>query len=186
MKKITALIFTVAALLLSGCANLVAPKYSFSPESVQTIKDAGSSKVRVGKFSAERPDTETAGIGMRGNGFSSPYGSFTEYLQQAIQQEFTEAGRYAADASTSVDGVLVKHVFNANGMSVGEGEIVAAIKVVRNGTTTYDKQLTAKTTWESSFAAMSALPKAQTEYPKLVREFVRVLSQDADFMKAIK
>jgi hypothetical protein len=186
MKKSLYLLLACGSLALTGCANLNTPKYSFSPENVQALKDAGNAKVRLGEFRAATPETETADIGMRGARLSSPYGSFSSYLREALQQEFAEAGRIAPDAKTEISGELVKHLFNANGLSVGEGELAARITVKRDGLATFDKQVAAKTTWESSFAGAVALPKAVTEYPKLVREFVRSLFQDPDFINATK
>ncbi len=186
MKRLFILLLMCGSMALSGCSSLIAPKYSFSPENVQALKDGGTGKVRLGEFRAATPETESADIGMRGSHLNSPYGSYSAYLREAILQEFTEAGRYSADANTEIGGILEKNLFNANGISQGDGELAARITVQRDGVKTFDKQLSAKTTWPSSFAAMTAIPKAVTEYPKLVREFVRALSQDPDFINATK
>lgn len=180
------LLLSCVCLILAGCGSLTAPKYTFSPESVQTLKDAGTSKLRIGEFQANTPEVETADIGMRGANFTSPYGSFANYLREAIRQEFAEAGRLSPAATIELGGVLVKNLFNTNGTSIGEGELTARITVLRDGLVVFDKSITATTTWESSFAGAVAIPKATIEYPRLVRKFVRTLLQDPDFIDSTK
>lgn len=186
MNKLLLLLLACVPLFLSGCSTLLVDKYSFAPENIQTLKDAGSAKMRLGDFKAASPGVETEGIGMRGARIAAPSGSFANYLREALEQEFAMAGRLAPDARTEVSGVVVKHVFNANGISQGVGELAARITVRRDGASTFDKEVVAKTTWESSFAGAVAIPKAMTEYPKLVREFIRVLYSDPDFINATK
>lgn len=186
MIRLRHLLLAFAPIVFTGCANINAPKYSFAPENVQALKDAGNAKVRLGDFRPANAQVETTGIGMRGAGFSSPYGSFTNYLRQALQQELAEAGRLASDAKVEVSGLLEKHNFNANGIAVGDGELAARITVRREDIAVFDKPVTAKITWESSFAGAVAIPKAVTEYPRLVKEFVGTLLRDIDFINAIK
>lgn len=180
------ILLSAQAMFLTGCAQLQAPKYSFSPEDVQSLKETGGGKIRVGEFKAATAETETQNLSLRAAHMQSPYGSYANYLKEALQDEIREAGRLADDASIELTGVLVKHVFDASGMSTGVGELQAQIVVSRGGNKVYDKLQSAKISWESSFVGAVAIPKAVTEYPRLMREFVHTLVLDPEFRSAIK
>lgn len=174
----------LVALTVSAC-TLKADPYSFSPENVQTLKDAGSDKVRLGAFGRAPGLSESAEIYLRGSSMVSPYGDFTLYLQEAIRQELQEAGRLSTNAATEVSGTLIRHMFDGSGLSVGEGEMHARITVKQAGSLLYDKVHVARIAWPSSFAAAVAIPRAMNEYPNLVHKLVRSLLDDPAFLQAI-
>lgn len=185
MNQLNYLMIVFVCFFISGCA-IKAPQYSFSPENIQHLKDASSAKVIVGEFHTTTPETETKDISMRGAQLISPYGNFSNYLREAIYQEFLVADRISSDAKIEIEGVLLKHKYSCNGFIEGEGELVARIFVRRDGLTTFDKNVTANTTWKSSFAGTVAIPKALAEYPRLAKTFVSNLLQDHDFINATK
>lgn len=182
---IAKLILIACLFVTSGC-TLVAPKYSFSPENVQLVKSAAGSPVKIGPFSLKKGEAEVNQLSLRGSTLVSPYNTYQDYLRAAIEQELIEAKRVSTTASTEISGFLILNRIDANGISVGEGELAAQILVTREGKTRYDKTHTASTTWESSFAGAVALPMAVNQYPVLVQKFVHTLFSDPDFVSAIK
>lgn len=178
-------LFVIPLAILSGC-TLVAPKYSFSPENVQMIKGNPGEKVKMGLFTLKQGDADVNKLSFRGSTLVSPYNTYQDYLRSAIEQELTEANRVSPTAGTEISGFLILNRMDANGLSVGEGELTAEIVVSRDGKSRYDKTHTASITWESAFAGAVALPAAVNQYPVLVQKFVRTLFADPDFITAIK
>jgi hypothetical protein len=171
----------IAALMLSGCGQYKTSPYSFSPQNVQTLKDAGTGKVKLGSFT-ESPGTK---ITLRAAPMVSPYGTYAEYLKEALRQELDFAGRLSTSSEVEISGVIVKNTFDASGINEGVGELHAHIRVKRGADSVYDKIVSATHRWESAFAAAVAVPKALAEYPNLVRNLVQNLLRDPEFIKAI-
>src|SRR6476646_4460483 len=88
--SVTRFLFAASALLLSAC-SLTAPKYTFSPDQVQVLRAAALAPAKVGAVSAQGPDAHNDSITLRGTGMHSPYGSYAQYLQEALTQDLREA-----------------------------------------------------------------------------------------------
>ena len=175
----------LAALLVAACSQQ-APTYVFSPEHVETLKNSGSTAVKLGAFSAADRADGAKSLTARSVTLLSPYGDYPGYLKEALRQELTEAGRLAPTAEIEISGVMTNNDLDASGIVTGDGELAARIIVKRGDATLFDKPVVAKTTWDSSFVGAVAIPRAIAEYPRLVSEFVSVLLRDKDFVAAIK
>ncbi len=170
----------------SGC-SLVAPPYTASLQNVQTLKDGGDYTARVGAFDSRKDPANANPISIRGSSLSSPYGeSYATYLAEALKQELTLAGKWAAGSEVEVSGVLMKNDLDASGINVGEGVIEARFVVRAGAQAKYDKLKSARTEWESSFAGAVAIPRAQQEYPRLVQRLLEALYADPEFLAALK
>lgn len=177
------MVAVLCTIMLSACA-IKANEYSFSPESVQILRDAGDSKTRLGAFSSEMKD-EAAGIHLRGSSMISPYGSYAAYLKEALRQELQEAERLDINSDVEISGVLTKNEFDASGLSVGEGALAATFTVSRGGKIIYARGHEARTTWESSFAGAVAIPRAVGEYRKLMQKLIHDVLVDPAFLESI-
>jgi hypothetical protein len=185
LRHLSRAIGLAALLLVAACAQ-IAPTYVFSPEHIEALKKSGPSSVRLGAFTAAERSSGAARLTVRSVTLTSPYGDYPAYLKEALRQELTEAGKLGANAEIEITGVMTNNDLDASGFVVGDGELTARIVVRRGGAALFDKPVTAKSTWDSSFVGAIAIPRAITEYPKLVSAFIAALLRDPDFLAAIK
>jgi hypothetical protein len=185
MVRFARFAFLAVTLFVAACAQQ-APPYSFAPSNVQTLKDSGSGKLRLGAFTATGQAQAAKAIGLRGSSMSSPYGDYPAYLKEAFRQELGEAGRLAPDAVVELSGVVSRNDINTGVMVVADGFLEARIVVTRAGGTVFDKQVAARTSWDTNYFGAVAIPRAIAEYPKLVSAFIAALLQDQDFLAAIR
>lgn len=162
-----------------------APRYTFSPESVQTLREHHGKPVRLGDFAAAPGISGATSITLRAALMKSPYGNYADYIKEALRQEFEESRRFRPDAEVEVSGIILKNDVNANGFIRGEATLTVRTLVKREGAVTYDKTLSAEQTWDSNFVGAIAIPRAAAAYPALVQRFVDILVQDPDFIAAI-
>jgi hypothetical protein len=175
----------VALLMMTGCATK-APNYQFSPQNVTTLKNAGNTPAGLGEFKVQAGMTGAESIGLRAVSMQSPVGAnYAAYLAEALKLELDMARRFDPKAHIQISGVLLKNDIAAGGISRNSGEIEARFMVHREGQVKFDQIKRAKTEWESSFAGMIAIPKAQEQYPILVQELLKNLYADEQFQSAI-
>ena len=169
--------------LMSGCAHVV-PPYQESVENVTKLERGGTTKVKVGEFTA---DAALQSLHSRGNTFKSPYKeSFSEYLHAALQLELARAGRLDPNAGIRVDAVLQKNNLDISGFDIGSLEIVAQFSVHKNGMVTYKQVKSARKEWSSSFMGAIAIPLARDAYPSVMTQLLGALFADAQFINAIR
>lgn len=72
------------------------------------------------------------------------------------------------------------------GINTGEGYMDVKLVVSQRGRTVHEKVYSVKTQFESSFAGAVAIPKGQTEYPRLVRTLLQAVYADPSFIAALK
>jgi hypothetical protein len=73
-----------------------------------------------------------------------------------------------------------------SGITAGYGVLEARVKVLKNGSYVLDQVYNANTQFDSSFFGDYAVTIAKTQYPLLVRKFLRNLYSDPAFIKAVK
>lgn len=179
-------LIVMSALVESGC-SLMAPQYSASMDNVQTLKDAGDYTAKVGNFTSQSDPANANPISLRGSSLASPYNnSYATYLQEAIKQELALAGKLASGAEVEVSGVLLKNDLDASGFATGSGKIEARFVIKKGSQVLYDKVKSTQSQWESSFVGAIAIPRAQQEYPNLVRKLLTELYTDDSFIRALK
>lgn len=174
-----------AAFLSTGCATK-APAYGISVNDVQQLKSAGNSMVAVKDFEAG-PDAHNKGINVRASNVESPVGgSYAAYLADALRQELAAAKKLAPDAEIEVSGVLNKNDLDTSNFSTGFGVIEAHFVVRRKGEVRYDRIISNRTQFSSSFLGAVAIPHAIAAYPNLVQGLLTNLCNDSDFIAALK
>ena len=171
---------------LSAC-SMVAPKYTPSVANISQLKMAKLKPLAIGRISADPAlGSNNDSIGLRGSSMSSPYGSYTIYLEEALRSEFQAAGLFDAAAGTRVTGTLIKNDVSVGGFTTGDAIIEARIQVIRDSLVTYDKVKTAVIQFESSFAGAVAIPKGRDMYPVVAQKFIEQLAADPDFIGSLK
>jgi hypothetical protein len=172
---------------LTACSS-VAPKYTLVPDNVNRLRDSGMESARLGEFSAEPGNQNNVNhLTIRGGAYISPYdGSYVNYLKEALRMELDEARLLNPNANVELSGFVVRNEINAAGISTADAQIEARFVVKREGQVRFDKVLTAKYEWESSFVGNLAIPRAQQNYPLVIQKLLSALWAEKDFINAVK
>ena len=166
--SVTRFLFAASALLLSAC-SLTAPKYTFSPDQVQVLRAAALAPAKVGAVSAQGADAHNDSITLRGTGMHSPYGSYAQYLQEALTQDLREARLLDAQSSIEISALLLKNDIDAKGFVTASANIEARFTVKHAAQVAYEKNKSASIEWGSNFIGAVAIPRAQEHYPRSLR-----------------
>lgn len=187
-SKLIAALMSLCAMLLCGCANLVAPKYNPTFQTTQELRAKELRSIKVGTFLAtSAPGANVEALSMRGAKFQSPYGgSFVTYLQEAVRQDLYDARLLDDAAPAQITGELIRNELNAAGVRTGDAAIEARFMVDEAGSRVFDKTMSVKHQWESSFAAANAVPLALEGYRATMQQLMSKLFGDPDFVNALK
>jgi hypothetical protein len=173
----------LALAAMTACSTM-APTYTPHPDNINRLRDAGLETAKVGEF------TGAPGVGpmtIRGASYNSPYeSSFIAYLKEALRLELEQARLLNPASQVELTGILLKNELNAAGFSKADAMIEARFVVKRDGQVKFDKVITAKYEWESSFAGAVAIPRAVANYPATVQMLLTNLYSDAAFIAAMK
>ncbi len=173
-----------ALLLLGGCVTTPAPAYAPGNDTLMALRGQPGAKLAVDAFQAA-PDVTNKRLSLRGNGMTGGSdGTYSTYLQQALETELRNANRYDRSATTRVSGVLLANKLDASGTRTGKASIRARFVVTRDGVVTYDKPLQADHEWESSFIGTLAVSAAMENYVATVQKLIGLLVQDPEFVEA--
>ncbi len=187
MYRFTVLSAVVLFSLIGTGCSLVAPHYSPSINNVQKLKDSGDLSADVGKFESREDPSNNNPISLRGSSLASPYeNSYAMYLQEAIKQELSLAGKLKEGTDIQITGVLRSNDIDTSGISEATGDIEARFVVKKGDSVRYDEVKTVHLQWESSFAGAVAIPRAQQKYPVLVQALLTKLYEDQKFIDALK
>lgn len=175
----------LSLLWLSGCVHVPAPTYAPGNDNLMALRAHPGGKLAVDGFEAA-PDVPNKKLGLRGNGMSGggDDGTYTSYLQQALEAELRNAGRLDDGSSTRISGVLLANQLDASGARTGKASIRARFVVTRDGVVAFDKPLQADHEWESSFVGMIAVPAAMENYVATLQKLIGMLLVDPGFVEA--
>lgn len=183
MKLLKTILLALPLFQLAAC-SINAPSYQPSFENVQLLKEANN-PVHVTPFTAN-----TASLGkitLRGNSLKSPYGEdLIHYIQKSFESELEKAGLLNPSSDKKISAVILENDINARGMSTGEGLIRAKFKISEKGILQYEKEVSSKLKWSSSFIGAIAIPNAANSYPKLTTGLFSELYSDPEFIEALK
>ncbi len=170
-------ILILAPTVFSGCASN-APSYS---PSIANIDVAGKlpASIAVGKFDFKKGEESSLNrVGARAASFTSPVnGSYADYLAEATKAELKAAGKLN-DASTNVlSGTIEKNDLSAAGINTNNAEVVVRFKLQDGAKTNYEKSVSAKREWESSFLGGYCDPACDSELRCYLADVVKQLVQ---------
>lgn len=171
--------------LLGGCASFEAPSYSPDYQSIDVLKAKSLNTLSLGEFSPLDSKASVNRISLRAASFKAKQGTFTEYLKDALQADLTEIGIYSADSSLVISATLLENDLDISGFSKGYGVMKVRLEIKRGDQSLFNKVYDANTEFESSFAAAVAVPKAQIEYPVLVKTLLAKVYIDQEFVKVV-
>ncbi len=178
------LLIALALAVISGCASN-APNYSPSITNIDAATKLRGN-VAVGKFSFKKGEESSLNsVGARASTFISPVnGSYADYLAQAASTELKSAGKLDAASTNVLTGTIEKNYLSAAGLSTNDAEVSVRFKLQDGDKTRYDKSMTAKHEWESSFLGAIAIPRAIQNYVVTLQMLLNKLYSDPDFVTA--
>jgi hypothetical protein len=187
LRRACAWLACVAAICLAGCAQVKLGAPTPSIENIQKAKASGMDSVAIGEFKLA-PGKSAAldlSVNIRSNTFYSPFdSSLAKYLGETLSTDLRAAGLVDPAAKTTIRGELTQSRVDTPA-SQGSGTLAARFVVQKDDKTSFDKELKASATWESSFVGAIAIPTAINQYVALYRVLVGQLLDDPDFRKAV-
>ena len=177
---------TAVSMQLTGCANLKMSPPQAALENTAKLRTANLAPASVGSFTVDAAKgVNDTSMGIRGgNSIEAPGGSFAKHLGDTLKAELQTAGLLDAASANVITGTLTASVLNAS-IGTADGKLAARFVVTRAGAVKYDRELSADSTWESSFIGGVAIPLAANNYEGLYRKLITKLLDDADFRKAL-
>jgi hypothetical protein len=181
---------TVAAMasllaFATGC-TFVAPQYQAHVGNTLVLKEAGLDKVSIGDVAKSPPKAKVERISARGSGVKSPYGSYREYLREALKAEFDQAGLLDPNANLVIEGMLLQNSLSAAGLSRNHGDISAELTIKRDRALVWKGTKSCRHEWDSTLLGAIAIPRAVENYGILWRLLVAEFLKDPEFMAALK
>lgn len=172
-------------LLFYGCA-MTAPKYSPNYDSIIQIRKSKLNKLQISKVIKD-PDSknEIEKLSIRASSYNSPYGSFVDYLKEAIKQTLEESKLYSENSNLSLSAFLIKNEVDSS-IPRGRGEITVRFVLNKSEVIVYDSIKVGRTHWESSFFGSVAIAEAAQNYPKVYQSLIDELFQDPIFINSLK
>ena len=95
------------------------------------------------------------------------------------------ASKLSTQGDVEVKATLLENEISV-GISTGEASLSARFVVSRAGVVRYDEVKSTSAQWDSSFAAVIAVPRARDEYPHAVQKLLGELYADPAFLNAIQ
>ena len=175
----------LCAFLLGGCASFEAPSYSPDYKTIDNLKSKSLQSLSLGEFMPMSLQAKVNKISLRAAGLKAKQGTFTQYFKDALQADLIELGIYSEDSSLIINATLLENDIDISGFSNGYGVIKVSLEVKKYDAVVFNKTYEAHTEFESSFAAAVAVPKAQSEYPVLVKTLLTKIYMDYEFYKAV-
>lgn len=176
----------MAAFFFTGCASLEAPAYTPQYEVLDKLKRQKIENISVGKFQPSDPQNPLNRISLRGASITSPNETFAKYLEEAIRSDFKDIDRYEANAKIQIEGTIFKNDIDVLSFSKGYSIIEIKMVITKNDNITFEKNYSANTEFESSFAGAIALQNGLAEYPRLIRKLLSSVYEDSAFIKEIQ
>ncbi len=173
------------ALLVSGCAQYLAGPYSADYETLDRMKAAKPGTAAVATVQPVEPSHPVNRLSMRGAALLSPSGTFAKYLEDALIADLKEAQAYDAASRTVLHAVILKNDLDVSGVSTGSATMEVQLSVTRDGQRRLDKRYQAVISFDSHFMGNIAVPAGQAAYSGVVRQLLRNVYADPQFVAAI-
>src|SRR5687767_6703745 len=182
MAVLRSLLLSLLA-LLAGCA-VNAPQYSATISNVEAASKLPG-RVAVGKFDLAEPSLNE--VSARGTSFPSPVnGSYADYLAAAATADLKSAGKLDESSRKVLTGTIQKNSLSAAGINTNDAEVAVRFRVTEGAKASFDKTITTRHEWESSFLGGIAIPRALQNYVTTLQKLLLQLYSDPDFAGALR
>ena len=173
-------------LAMAGCTTLVAPPYAPDYSMIDQLKRERLRPVAVDESTPTDPEASVNRITLRGAPFRPPSGTFADYLTSAIRSDLADLGILDPRSDRKIHAQLLRNELDVSGIVTGEGRIAILLTITKAGARVFEREYQADTSFESSFMAAIAVPKGQSEYPRLVRALLARVYTDPAFLAALR
>ncbi len=174
-----------AVLFATGCAQYRAGPYAADYPAVDRMKAAGAEPLVVGTVQPTDPASPVNLLSLRGARFVSPSGTFAKYLEDALVADLKDALLYDEKARTLLNVRILKNDVDISGVATASAVIDIQLTVAREGRQRLDKTYSSAVRFDSHLMGGIAIPAGQAAYPGLVRELLRSVYSDPQFITAI-
>ena len=181
MKK-SLLLIPMLVLLLQGC-GMTMTRYEPSFENVQKLKQ--TPPLHAVSNPLVTAESGEGSLTVRANPVRSPSGSIPAHIQDAITEELRKAGLLDPQAQRQLKVLVVKNNLSA-GMGTGEGQIAARFTLINGQNVVYDATKNVSSQWSSSFFGFIAIPNAVNAYNPMLRDLLKELYSDPQFIQALE
>ncbi len=172
-------------LALTSACSMKAPPYQPDFNIVNDLNNDDIQSISVGEIESQDPKVNK--LSLRGSPMLSPYNnSYADYLEEALQEQLTQANLFDAESDIEIRGELLENKVNAKGIKTGTANLSARFEVENGSVVKFDKIKTIQHEWKSSFVGAIAIPNAAENYPIAVQKLVAALMSDPDFIAAVK
>ena len=185
-RAIAGALAIVSFLAMAGCTTLVAPPYAPDYAMIDQLKREKLRPVAVGEFTPTDPEASVNRLTLRGGPFRPPNGTFADYLASAIRSDLADLGILDPKSDRKIHAQLLRNELDVSGIVTGEGRIAILLTVTKAGARIFEREYQADTSFESSFMGAIAVPKGQSEYPRLVRALLARVYTDPAFLAALR
>lgn len=169
-----------------GCVGIKTPTYSSDYVAIDALKAYKLKKIAVEDVAPKDVEDKVNKITLRGANLVVENGTFATYLQNALINDLKEISIYDKNSSTKLNVTILKNDIDVSSFSTGIGEMEIALRVDGANGVLIEKNYSAVTQFDSAFGAIVAVPKGQSEYPKLVQKLLATVYGDPQFINAIK
>ncbi|MBN0986642.1 hypothetical protein [Amphritea pacifica] len=178
-------LIVLLTLVTAGCGALKSPAYSPDYQVLDNLKNKQLLNVSVAPVEPTDPEAKVNKISLRAASLTTDQGTFSAYFEQSMIQDLTEMGIYQPSSNVQIKATLVENNIDISSFSKGHGKMIVDLEIHKSSVLTFSKQYIGETEFESSFAGAVAIPKAQSEYPYLVRELLKQIYSDPEFIKEL-
>lgn len=185
MKYVKHILFSLSLVFfISGCSikgNAFTPNFN----SINDLKDNDLKSVGVKNNNGGNRTYEVS-LGRGSNVMTSPYGgTFQEYLEIALKEELKQSSIYDETSNIKIITTLLKNTLDT-GLSIGIADLSANFIIQVENKEVFNRTYTIKHEWESSFAAMTAIPTTIENYPIAIQKLIDKFLLDTDVIKILK
>lgn len=185
MKYVKHILFSLSLVFfISGCSikgNVFTPNFN----SINDLKDNDLKSVGVKNNNGGNRTYEVS-LGRGSNVMTSPYGgTFQEYLEIALKEELKQSSIYDETSNIKIITTLLKNTLDT-GLSIGTADLSANFIIQVENKEVFNRTYTIKHEWESSFAAMTAIPTTIENYPIAIQKLIDKFLLDTDVIKILK
>ncbi|AGZ35995.1 hypothetical protein C4Q28_10210 [Pseudomonas sp. SWI6] len=181
MKKFY-LTLPLCAVFLQGCGVTMA-RYEPNYQNVQQLKQ--NAPLQPVQQAQVKADAGQGSLMVRLNPISSPEGSVPLHVQAAINDELRHAGLLDPRADRQLQIQLIKSQLNS-GVANGHGELAARFTVRKGNDVLYETTKQVEHDWNSSFFGPIAIPAAANNYNPMLKDLLKHLYSDPQFIQALK
>ncbi len=178
-------VILLLTLVTAGCASFKAPAYSPDYQVLDRLKNKSLVNVSVAPVEPQDPKAKVNQVDLRAMSLSTEQGTFSAYLEHSMIQDLTELGIYRPNSNVQIKATLIENDMDLSSFSKGYGKMVVDLEIQKSSVVTFSRRYIGETEFESSLAGAIAIPKAQSEYPYLVRELLKQIYSDPEFIKEL-